>query len=97
MDGLWVDAERGLAGYGDRLLPLSAQEVAVLTAFAEAGDRVVTRSELMRRTRLPRSAPRRCDALLVGLRRALEDGAIANVRGRGWRFLAGPVLRIHTE
>ena len=95
MDGLWVDPEQGLAGYGDRLLPLSEQEVALLTAFADAGDRVVTRAELLRRARLPRSAPRRCDAVLVGLRRALGDGAITNVRGRGWRFLAGPVLRIH--
>ncbi len=42
MDGLWVDPEQGLAGYGERLLPLSAHEVALLAAFADAGDRVVT-------------------------------------------------------
>ncbi len=97
MDELWVDPEQGVAGYGERQLPLSAHEVALLAAFAEAGDRVVTRAELIRRARLPRDSPRQCDAVLVGLRRALEDGAIANVRRRGWRFLAGPVVRVDAE
>ena len=87
MGGLWVDVESGRAGYGSRVLPLSPQEVALLAAFAEAGDRVVPRAELIRRAGLTGSSPRRCEALLVGLRRALEDGAIANVRGRGWRCL----------
>lgn len=92
VDGLWVDAARGLVGRGDEVLPLSSQEVAVLAAFAWAGDRVVPRAELVRRAGLTGRGPRRCDAVLVGLRRALGDGAIVNVRGRGWRCLAEPVL-----
>ena len=77
-----------MAGYGNRVLPLSDQEVALLAAFADAGDRVVSRSELIRRAGLSARSPRRCEALLVSLRRALGEEAIANVRGRGWRCLA---------
>lgn len=91
MEALWVDRGRGLAGRGTDLLSLSPREIAVLSVFAEAGDRVVPRSELIRRAGLRELGPRRCDALLVGLRRTLGDDAISNVRGRGWRCLVAPV------
>ncbi len=83
-EGLWVDQERGVAGYGGRVLRLTPQEVAVLAALAEAGGRVVSRAELARRAGLRHAAPRRADSLLVALRRALGGRAVHTVRGRGW-------------
>jgi DNA-binding response OmpR family regulator len=83
-DGLWVDRERGLAGFGPRLLPLTPQEVAVLATLADARGRVVSRSELARRSGLQHASARRADSLLVTLRRALGSTALRTVRGRGW-------------
>jgi len=83
-EGLWVDRERGVAGYGPRQLPLTAQEVAVLATLADARGRVVSRSELARRAGLRHACPRRADSLLVTVRRALGDAAVRTVRGRGW-------------
>ena len=88
-EGLWVDTERGVAGWGDRPLDLTRQEVAMLAALVEAGGRVVARAEMARRAGLTGSSPRRCDGILVGLRRALGDGTLRNVRGRGWRLMVG--------
>ncbi|MGH9155293.1 MAG: winged helix-turn-helix domain-containing protein [Acidimicrobiales bacterium] len=85
-EGLWVDAERAIAGWGDRRLDLSAQEVAMLAALLHARGRVVARGELARRVGLSAVSGRRCDGILVGLRRALGDEAVCNVRGRGWRL-----------
>ena len=89
---LWVDAARGLAGREGELLPLSAREVALLDALARGGGRVMGRRELCRRVGLARHHPRRCDSLVVPLRKALGPGAIVTVRGRGWRCLADVVL-----
>lgn len=83
-EGLWVDRERGVAGYGDRQLPLTAQEVAVLATLADARGRVVSRSELVRLSGLRHASPRRADSLLVTVRRALGGSALQTVRGRGW-------------
>lgn len=83
-DVVWVDPERGVAGKGDMLLPLNAHEVAVLAALSACAGRVVPRTELARRAGLARAGARRCDALLVGVRRALGPDAVRNVRGRGW-------------
>ena len=58
----------------------------MFAVLASAEGRVVPRRELMRRAGLNDCSPRRCDAVLVGLRRALGDDAIQNVRGRGWRL-----------
>ncbi len=67
------------------MLRLSDREVALLDAFAHAGHRVMGRQELQRRIGLTRHDPRRCDSLIVQLRRALGPDAIVTVRGRGWR------------
>ena len=85
---LWIDHERRLAGWGDRVLPLSAAELAVLEALVEARGRVVSRAELARLAGLTTASPRRCDALLVGIRRALGADEVRNVRGRGWMLPA---------
>ncbi|MGH9283188.1 MAG: winged helix-turn-helix domain-containing protein [Acidimicrobiales bacterium] len=84
---LEVDLDLGVVRRGGRPLALSVQEVAVLSVLGAAGGRVVGRSELQRRAGLTNRAPRRCDAVIVGLRRALGPESIATVRGRGWRCL----------
>lgn len=86
-----MDASRGVAGRGQQVLDLSAQGVAMLDAFAHAGDRVMGRRELGRRIGLFQRDPRRCDAVLVQVRRALGPEAIVTVRGRGWRCVADVV------
>ena len=83
-EGLWVDRDRGVAGYGVRELPLTPPEVAVLATLTDARGRVVSRAELARRSGLRHASPRRADSLLVALRRALGSGAVHTVRGRGW-------------
>jgi DNA-binding response OmpR family regulator len=73
-----------VAGYGNRELPLTPQEVAVLATLADARGRVVSRTELVRRSGLRHASPRRADSLLVPLRRSLGVAAVHTVRGRGW-------------
>jgi DNA-binding response OmpR family regulator len=70
---------------------LGAQEQALLDVLIEARGRVVSRRELRRRAGLVGASDRRCDVVLVGLRRALGPGVVTNVRGRGWR-LEAPTL-----
>lgn len=57
----------------------------MLWVLAGAGGRVVGREELQRKVGLSHRAPRRCDSLIVGLRRVLGPSTIVTVRGRGWR------------
>jgi two-component system, OmpR family, response regulator len=86
---LWVDTAHGAAGLGPRTLALSRPAVLVLAALAERPGRVVTRDELVRRADLENLSSRRCDQLLVDLRRALGPTAVRNVRGRGWMLELG--------
>lgn len=94
--GIEVDLELGVVRLDGRALDLSVHEVAILGVLAGAGGRVVSRNELQRRAGLLRCAPRRCDALIVGLRRALGPATIVTVRGRGWRC-PGSVLCSHAS
>ncbi len=64
--------------------PLAANELAVLKVLVETHQRVVSRRELARRAGLSDQSERRCDALLVGLRRSLGTDSIRTVRNRGW-------------
>jgi DNA-binding response OmpR family regulator len=89
-----VDLRLGAAHPSDCLAALSTQEVAVLSVLLSARGRVVGRHELQRRAGLNHLSSRRCDALIVGLRRCLGPENIATVRGRGWRCLAGPVTSV---
>jgi len=46
--------------------------------------RLVSRRELARRVGIADLSERRCDSLLVGVRRVLGADAIRTVRSRGW-------------
>ena len=63
---------------------LGGQEIAVLRVLHESVGRVISRRELARRVGLADRNERRCDSLLVGLRRTLGPHAITTVRSRGW-------------
>lgn len=67
------------------------QERAVLAVLVEHHRRVVGRRELARLAGLADLSERRCDSVLVDLRRVLGADSIITVRGRGW-MLAGPAL-----
>ena len=46
--------------------------------------RVISRRELARRAGLANLSERRCDSLLVAIRRALGPDSVLTVRSRGW-------------
>jgi DNA-binding response OmpR family regulator len=68
----------------DPLGHLGTQERAVLFVLAESAGKVVSRRELARRVGIADLSERRCDSLLVGVRRVLGHDAIRTVRSRGW-------------
>jgi DNA-binding response OmpR family regulator len=67
---------------------LTPQERAVYHALAARRGRVVSRAELARDAGLGELSERRCDALLVGVRRALGADSVRTVRRRGWMLVA---------
>jgi DNA-binding response OmpR family regulator len=60
------------------------QERAVLEVLVANHRRVIGRRELARQAGLAELSERRCDSILVGLRRLLGADAIITVRSRGW-------------
>jgi DNA-binding response OmpR family regulator len=66
---------------------LTAQERAVYRALAARPGRVLSRTQIARAAGLEALNERRCDALLVGVRRAIGSGAVRTVRGRGWMLV----------
>lgn len=67
-------------------LQLGQRERAVLSALVGNNGRVVDREHLRRQAGLEQLSARRCETLLVGVRRALGPDAIVTVRRRGWRL-----------
>jgi DNA-binding response OmpR family regulator len=67
---------------------LTPQERAVYHVLAARRGRVVSRAELARDAGLGELSERRCDALLVGVRRALGADSVRTVRRRGWMLVA---------
>jgi DNA-binding response OmpR family regulator len=63
---------------------LGAQERAVLSALLANRGRVLSRRELARQAGLADLSERRCDSVLVGLRKRLGADAITTIRSRGW-------------
>lgn len=62
---------------------LTSSDLAVLRVLVERAGKVTGRHDLNRLAGLSGSE-RRCEAVLVLLRRALGEGAIATIRRRGW-------------
>ena len=58
----------------------------MLVALVESRGRVVDRQQLRRDAGLDQLSARRCEAVLVGIRRALGPEAVVTVRRRGWRL-----------
>ena len=63
---------------------LGEQEQSVLHVLLANRGRVISRRELARRAGLANLSERRCDSLLVAIRRALGPQAVVTVRSRGW-------------
>jgi DNA-binding winged helix-turn-helix (wHTH) protein len=63
---------------------LGEQEQSVLNVLLANRGRVISRRELARRAGLATLSDRRCDGLLVAIRRALGANAVVTVRSRGW-------------
>ncbi len=58
----------------------------MLSVLVEQQGRVIDRGTLRRDAGLDDLSPRRCESVLVGVRRALGPDAIVTVRRRGWRL-----------
>jgi len=56
----------------------------VLNVLLANRGRVISRRELARRAGLADLSERRCDSLLVAVRRALGPKSVVTVRSRGW-------------
>jgi len=70
---------------------LGEQEQAVLAVLLINRGRVISRRELARRAGLADLSERRCDSLLVAIRRALGPDSVLTVRSRGWMLSGGAV------
>jgi DNA-binding winged helix-turn-helix (wHTH) protein len=63
---------------------LGEQEQSVLQVLLASRGRVISRRDLARRAGLADLSERRCDSLLVAIRRALGPTSVVTVRSRGW-------------
>jgi DNA-binding response OmpR family regulator len=70
---------------------LGEQEQTVLGVLLANRGRVISRRELARRAGLANLSERRCDSLLVAIRRALGPDSVVTVRSRGWMLHDGAV------
>ena len=66
---------------------LTPQERAVYLVLEHHAGRVLSRGEIARRAGLGDLSARRCDSLIVGIRRSLGPDCIRTVRRRGWMLV----------
>ena len=66
---------------------LTPQERAVYQVLADNAGRVLSRSELARAAGLADLSERRCDSLLVAVRRVVGYDRVRTVRRRGWMLV----------
>ena len=67
---------------------LTPQERAVYHVLADNAGRVLSRGELARAAGIADLSERRCDSLIVGVRRAVGHERVRTVRRRGWMLVA---------
>ncbi len=63
---------------------LGTQERAILSVLLDNHGRVVSRRELARQAGMSELSERRCDSVLVNVRRVIGAESIITVRSRGW-------------
>ena len=66
---------------------LTPQERAVFHVLERNAGRVLSRYEIARSAGLGELSPRRCDSLIVGVRRVVGPDRIRTVRRRGWMLV----------
>ena len=66
---------------------LTAQERAVYDVLAEHAGKVMSRSDIARAAGISNLNVRRCDSLIVGIRRCVGADRIVTVRRRGWMMV----------
>jgi DNA-binding response OmpR family regulator len=67
---------------------LTPQERAVYQVLRDQAGRVLSRNEIARRAGIADLSERRCDSLIVGIRRCVGPDRVRTVRRRGWMLLA---------
>ena len=67
---------------------LTPQERAVYQVLESNTGRVLSRGELARRAGIANLSERRCDSLIVGIRRCVGADRVRTVRRRGWMLVA---------
>lgn len=68
---------------------MTMQERAVFDVLAAHAGRVISRTEIARSAGIADLSDRRCDALIVGIRRRIGAERIRTVRRRGWMLIDG--------
>jgi DNA-binding response OmpR family regulator len=66
---------------------LTPQERAVYQALERHAGRVLNRAELARLAGIADLSTRRCDSLIVGIRRTVGADRVRTVRRRGWMLV----------
>ena len=75
------------------IVRLGSQERAVLSVLVANQHRVISRGELSKLAGLEGLSERRCDSVLVQIRRFLGPESVTTVRGRGWRLAASALVQ----
>ena len=82
-----MQCRRRAANYSPRE-HLTPQERAAYEALATNARRVLSRSDLARQAGIACLTARRCDSLIVGIRRNLGTERVLTVRCQGWMLVA---------